>query len=76
MLSNKKLNIFADTEIDGEKIASFTAILNIEKMDLTLAHRYINKDACKEHRDVVRADMKEFEDYAYGIQDSIAALHA
>lgn len=71
MLANNRITIVADTVVNEAKIASFGAILNIDTMDLSLTTRYIDKDACKTHRDVVRADQKEFEDYAYSLQDML-----
>ena len=73
MLSNKRLTIVAETVVDEVKIASYGAILNLESMDLSMTTRYIDKDACKEHKDIVRADQAEFEDYAYSVQDMLKA---
>lgn len=75
MLSNKRITIVAETNLDGEKIASYGAILNLDTMDLSLTNRQIDKAACKANREVVRADHAEFEDYAYAIQDKIAELN-
>lgn len=69
MLNNKRFTIMADTTIDETKIASYGAVLNIDTMDLSLTSRYINEEACKEHKDTVRADRASFEDFAYSIQD-------
>lgn len=71
MLSNKKISIVADTYIDDEKIAAYGAVLNLDNMELTMTGRYINKEFCKLHRDIVRADQAEFEDYAYALQDKL-----
>ncbi len=71
MLSNKRLTIIADTIIDEVKIASFGAVLNLDTMELSMTSRHIDKEACKVHRDVVRADQQEFEDYAYSLQDML-----
>lgn len=71
MLSGKRLNILADTVVDDVHIASFGAILNLETMDLSLTARHIDKEACKVHRDVVREDQREFEDFAYFVQDML-----
>lgn len=69
MLTNTRITIVADTVIDEVKIASFGAILNAETNDLSLTARHIDKEACKIHKDVVRADQAAFEDYAYELQD-------
>lgn len=71
MLSNNRITIVADSVVGENKIASFGAILNIDNMDLSLTTRHIDKDACKIYRDVVREDQKEFEDYAYSLQDML-----
>lgn len=74
MLNNKRLTIVAETILDDAKIASYGAILNLDDMDLSLTSRYIDKDTCKFNKEVVRADLAEFEDYAYKVQDKLAAL--
>ena len=71
MLTNTRITIVADTIVDEVKIASFGAILNAETNDLSLTTRHIDKEACKIHRDIVRADQTEFEDYAYSLQDML-----
>lgn len=71
MLANTRITIVADTVIDENKIASFGAIINTDTNDLSLTTRYVDKEACKVHRDVVRADQAEFEDYAYALQDQL-----
>ena len=71
MLANNRITIVADTVVNDAKIASFGAILNVDTMELSLTTRHVDKDACKTHRDIVRADQKEFEDYAYSLQDML-----
>ena len=71
MLTNHRITIVGDTLIDDVKIASFGAILNIDTMDLSLTTRYIDTEACKINRDTVRSDQKEFEDFAYNLQDTL-----
>lgn len=71
MLANTRITIVADTVIDENKIASFGAIINTDTNDLSLTTRYVDKEACKVHRDVVRADQAAFEDYAYALQDQL-----
>lgn len=73
MLSNKRLTIVAETILDDAKIASYGAVLNLENMELSLTSRYLDKEACKVNREIVRADQAEFEDYAYLIQDRLKA---
>ena len=71
MLTNNRITIVADTVVDDVKIASFGAILNVETMELSLTTRHIDKEACKIHRDIVRCNQREFEDYAYNLQDML-----
>lgn len=71
MLGSKKISIVADSFIDDERIATFGAILNTDTLELSMTGRYINKEFCKTHKDIVRADQAEFEDYAYEIQDML-----
>lgn len=53
--------------VDGKEIIGFRATFNLD--NLTFLPCQIDKVACKEHRDVVREDQAEFEDYAYKIQE-------
>lgn len=71
MLTNKRITIVAETIVDEVKIASYGAILNMDTGELSLTSRNIDNDACKEHRDVVRAERAEFEDFAYMVQDQL-----
>ena len=71
MLNNQRITIVADTVVDEVKIATYGAILNVETGELSLTNRNIDNDACKVHKDVVRADRAEFEDFAYMIQDTL-----
>ena len=73
-LSNKRLTIIAESVVDDEKIASYGAILDLNNLELSLSNRHIDKEACKTHRDIVRADQAEFEDYAYMIQDQLKSM--
>lgn len=60
--------------VDGKSICQFTASINSEDPNnMTLTSSQMDKVACKTHRDVVRDDRAEFEDYAYSFQDEIIA---
>lgn len=74
MLNNKKITIVADSNVDDVKIATFGAVLDINNMELSMTGRYIDKDACKSYRDIVRADQATFEDYAYSLQDTLRGI--
>lgn len=71
MLTNTRITIVAETVVDDVKIASYGAILNADTNDLSLTTSRIDKEACKIHKDVVRADQAAFEDYAYNLQDQL-----
>lgn len=74
MLNNHKVSIIADTIVNDVKIATFSASLDVVSNSLTLGSRYIDKEACKINRDVVREDQKKFEDYAYYLQDMMKEI--
>ena len=78
MLNNRRLTIVADSVLyDSEtteaqdKIASFGAVLDLDTMDVSFTSRYINKEACKENRGMVRIDQADFENYVYDLQDKM-----
>ena len=73
MLNNKRITIVADTVIDEVKIATYGAILDVVTGELSLTARNVDADAAKAHKDLVRADRAEFEDFAYMIQDLVKA---
>ena len=70
-MANKRLTIVADTVVDDVKIATYGAVLDVETGELALTNRHIDNEACKIHKDIVRADRTEFEDFAYMIQDML-----
>lgn len=72
MLNNKRMTIVADTVVDESKIATYGAILDLITGELSLTARNIDNAACKTHKDIVRADRNEFEDFAYAMQDAAA----
>jgi hypothetical protein len=72
MLANSKLTIVSEVIVDEAKIARFGAVLNLDNMELSMTSLHIDKEACKIHRDTVRADQKEFEDRAYYLQDMLS----
>lgn len=71
MLSTNKILIESKCVVDGKEIAGFRAMFNTDAPEeMSLLPYQIDKVACKEHRDIVRADQAVFEDYAYSIQDN------
>lgn len=71
MLNGTRLTIVADSVVNDIRIATFGAVLNLDDMELSLTSRHIDKELCKNNRDVVRKDQADFEDYAYDLQDRL-----
>ena len=69
MLSKKTITISANTVVDDVKIATHSAILDVGTNDLSMYTRLIDKEACKIHKEILRADRAEFEDFAYATQE-------
>ena len=66
--------IEAKSKVGDKELMGFRAIINVDEPDdINFYDRVIDKDACKEHRSIVRADQAAFEDYAYEIQDKLIA---
>ena len=74
MLNNKRLTIVADTVIDDVRIARFGAVIDLDSFELSMSSSHLDKDACKDNKETVRADQAEFEDYAYELQDMLRAV--
>lgn len=74
----KKITINGKSIIDNVEVCGYQA--QIDESDptiMSLSDWYINKELYKANRVECRADLAEFEDYAYTIQDElIAALGA
>lgn len=73
MLTGKTISITAATVINDEQIATHGAIIKTETGDISFFSNLVNKEACKENRDIVRIDKAEFEDFAYSLQEKIQA---
>ena len=71
MIKDKRLNVFANCVVNEKIIANFIAMIDLEKMETSFSHRYIDKEACKSNREMVRDEQSKFEDFAYSIQDTI-----
>ena len=72
MLNTKKVTIEAKSVVDGVEVMGFRALFDPEVPDeLSFLHYQINRAACKTHRDIVRKDQQEFEDYAYKFQENV-----
>lgn len=71
MLNEKKITIISKSVIDEVEVAQYSAILDATSGELSFYTRQIDKPMCKLHKETVRADLAEFEDFAYAVQDSI-----
>lgn len=69
MLTNKNIIITGESVIKDMTIAKFVANININKNDISFSTQQIDKEACKKHCDIFRADRVHFEDMVYSIQD-------
>lgn len=74
MLNKHKISIISESTVNDVKIASFSASLDVNTAELRLGTSYIDSELCKVNRDVVRADQKTFEDFAYSLQDYIKGV--
>lgn len=74
MLEGKRISLVADCVINGENIATFAAVIAGKDMKMVMTDRQVNDEACKEYRDMVRADRAAFEDYAYMVQDKMKEI--
>lgn len=73
-LTPKKITLEAKSIVDGKEIMGFRAIFEPEKeSEVSLLPYQIDKAACKEHRNVIREDQREFEDYAFEMHEEMMA---
>lgn len=71
---SQKITITGESVINGVSVAGFTAAIKSEDpSDITFSNWQNDKQAYKENRTAVRADLAEFEDYAYARQDELLA---
>lgn len=75
MLSKvQKTTIEGKSVIDGVVVSQFIASINSDDPNqMTLSTVHLNKPAYKEHREAVRADEVEFEEYAFSVQNAMLA---
>lgn len=71
MLNGMKITITANTVVDEKVIATHGAMITPEDGDISMYTRHLDKEACKEHRSIVRADSADFEDFAYSVQEKL-----
>lgn len=62
------------TTINGERIMQYSMTINADNPEeMTLSNVKLNKEAYKSNRDICRADLAEFEDAAYLLQEQYVA---
>lgn len=62
------------TEIDGVKVVQHTCVINTDNPeDMSLSSIKINPELYKANRSACRADIAEFEDAAYALQEQYIA---
>lgn len=71
MLSENKITIEAKTAIDETAICRFFAVIKPAEKDVSFVTQQYDKEACKKHRQTVREDQAEFEDFAYFLADEL-----
>jgi hypothetical protein len=74
MLKNKRFTLTAQTAVENDVIASHGAVIDPDAGTVQFMCRQVNVSACEEHRDIVRDDRAEFEDFAYEIKNAIMSL--
>lgn len=58
------------TTIDGKKVMQHSCVIDTTNpQNMTLSSTKMDKEAYKENRDICRADIAEFEDAAYALQE-------
>ena len=73
-LNNKKLAVMAATVVNDVKVVEFTAIMNLDTGKMNIAERRADGELLKEYFDTVHEDRKEFERFAYSVQDDVKGL--
>lgn len=71
MLIVNRATMTASAIVDDVKIAEFGAILDVMNNDLSFYPKLLDKEAYKEHREEVRKNQSEFEDFAYLVQENM-----
>lgn len=71
MLNNKRLVFTAVTIVEEKEIAKHIGSIDVETSEVSFSHQYIDKEACKNHREELRKDHAEFEDWMYELQEKL-----
>jgi hypothetical protein len=69
MLTNNKITLEARVTVNDADICRFLAIISDNGNNISFLTQMIDKDACKQYRDIVRDDRAAFEDWAYEVQE-------
>lgn len=69
MLTKRRITLESMTTVNDVDICRHIAIISEDNTEVTFFTRMLDKQACKEYRDILRSDRAEFEDWAYDIQD-------
>lgn len=73
-LENKKLTITADTLVNGSKVVTFGAVMDLHTGNMRIYEQRGNDDLMRENRDIVREDRAEFEDFAWAVQADVKGI--
>lgn len=77
MLNKRKLAVTANIVVNDACIASLGAVVDVETGKVQFASpRFIDSEACEEHRAIVRADRDQFEDFVYDLKNDAMAMAA
>ena len=71
MLNNRKVTVVSESTIDGAKVATFAAVLDLVNLEVTTTARYVDGVSYMDNKDFVRSDMEQFERLVYDIQDML-----
>lgn len=71
MLNNKRLIFSATSTAEEKEIAKHIASIDVETLEVSFNHQYLDKEACKDHREELRKDHAEFEDWMYELQEKL-----
>ena len=73
MIANKRIVISADSIINEVTIATHSAVITTNDKKMYMTSQYLDKDACNNNLDAVKADQQTFEDYvhSYYVDESL-----
>ncbi len=71
MLNHRKITVVSESSIDGKKVATFGAVVDLTNLEVTTTARYVDGVSYMDSRDYVRSDMEQFERLVYDIQDML-----